>query len=122
MRWVKAVNQTRGAVLAERAGMADSFFSRGRGLIGKKDWEWGDGLVIQPCSSVHCFFMSIPLDIVYVDGHGRVCGQARNLKPWRLGPIVPRSRYVLELPAGTLATCGTEQGDLVALSELDQTA
>ncbi|RMH38557.1 MAG: DUF192 domain-containing protein, partial [Gammaproteobacteria bacterium] len=38
--------------------VADSFWSRTKGLIGVKRLDAGDGLLIEPCNSVHCFFMS----------------------------------------------------------------
>jgi len=38
-----------------------------------------------------------------------------GIKPWRLGPIVRGSKYVLELPAGTVARTGTQQHDIIQL-------
>lgn len=101
--------------MAEAAEVAESFLARGVGLIGRKDWSRGDGLVILPCNSVHCFFMSIPIDVAYVDSKGSVCRLAPNLKPWRIGPIALRARYVVELPAGTLDRTACQIGDRLEL-------
>lgn len=120
MRRVRVVNLDRGSVLAERAEVAESFVARGVGLIGRRDWVRADGLVIRPCSSIHCFFMSLPIDVVFVDGDDAVLRTAPQVKPWRVGPIVPRSRYVVELPVGTLARTNTQPSDRLALEPIDK--
>ena len=109
------VNETKGATIAAQAEVANSFWSRGKGLIGRRSLPAGYGLVIRPCSSIHMFFMSIPLDVLYVDKRGQVVRVLSGIKPWRVGPIVPRSAWVVELPAGTAARTATATGDTIAL-------
>ena len=48
--------------------VADSFFSRFMGLMGKttKQIEDMGGLLIKPCSQIHMFFMKTPIDAVYL--------------------------------------------------------
>ena len=106
-------NETRGTMVADRVEVAASFWKRGKGLIGRKDLPEGFGLVIRPCGSIHMFFMSIPLDVLHVDKHGRVVKILAGIKPWRLGPIVPRSKWVVELPIGAVAASGTQVGDTI---------
>lgn len=108
-------NATRGVYLAERAERAASFWSRGVGLIGRRSLPDGYGLVIEPCRSVHMFLMRIPLDICHVDAQHRIIRVLSDIQPWRVGPIVWRSRYVVELPAGTARRTGTAAGDLIQL-------
>jgi uncharacterized membrane protein (UPF0127 family) len=107
----KVLNQTRGTVLAEQATIASSMWSRARGLLGRRDLPAGEGLIIRPCNSVHCFFMAFPIDVVFLDRDHRVVRLAPTLRPYRLGPIVRSAREVIELPAGTLAATGTQVGD-----------
>lgn len=109
------LNQTRGATVADRVEIAASFWSRGKGLIGRRSLPDGFGLVIRPCGSIHMFFMSIPLDVLHLDKHGRVVKILDGIKPWRPGPIVPRSKWVVELPAGAVARSGTQVGDMIEL-------
>ncbi len=111
MRYVRVVNLTRGIVLAEHAGVADSFLRRGQGLLGRTQLPAGEGLVIVPCQSVHCIGMAFPIDVLYLDRAGRVLKVISGLEPYRLGPFVWRAHSVVELPAG--AAAGTEPGDLV---------
>ena len=111
MQTVRIINTTRSAVLAARAGFANSMFSRAVGLLGKNQLPEEEGLVIDPCTSIHMFFMRFAIDALYVSGDGIVLRVVPHLRPWRLGPIVLRSRYVVELPAGTAARTGTQPGD-----------
>lgn len=111
------VNQTRGTVVATQVEMATSFWARGKGLIGRKSLPDGFGLVIRPCGSIHMFFMSIPLDVLHVDKEGRVLKVLAGIKPWHLGPIVPRGKWVVELPRGAAGRSGTQAGDVIALVE-----
>jgi uncharacterized protein len=104
-------NQTRGGVLARRAEVAATFWSRGVGLLGRKDWSRADGLIITPCNSIHCLFMSLTIDVLYVGADGKVLRAIRSLRPWRVGPIVRGARSVVELPAGTISDTNCQPGD-----------
>src|SRR5262249_49241315 len=108
---VKVRNATRDRLLAERAELAMNPLRRAVGLIGCHDWSAADGLVIWPGNSVHAFFMRLPIDVVHVSGEGGVLRLISAMRPWRLGPIVRRSRWMLELPAGRLSLTGTRVGD-----------
>jgi uncharacterized membrane protein (UPF0127 family) len=114
-RSVRIVNESRGAVLATRATVADSFWSRFRGLLGRPELAEGDGLVIEPCSSVHMLGMSFAIDALHLDRSGTVLRVVPELRPNRFGPLVRHSHTVLELPAGTAAATGTVAGDRVAI-------
>ena len=107
-------NQTRGAVLGEQVRRADNPWTRFVGLMGRGTLPVGEGLHIAPCSSVHMFFMRIPLDIVYLDKDLRVVKAVSNLKPWRIS-AARGAKTVLELPIGTIARTGTAAGDQVAV-------
>lgn len=56
---VHIANRSRGVVIADHVQVATSFWSRGRGLIGRRRLPAGFGLVIKPCGAIHTFFMSI---------------------------------------------------------------
>jgi uncharacterized membrane protein (UPF0127 family) len=57
--------------------------------------------------------MRFAIDALYVAEDGAVLRVVPSLRPWRLGPIILRSRYVVELPVGTAARTGTEPGDML---------
>ncbi len=108
-------NLTRDITLVARGRVADNFWTRLRGLIGVRHLPEGDGLAIIPCSGVHCMFMSIPIDVLYVDREHRVVGLDEEMKPWAVGRPRRGAHYVIELPAGTIARTGTQVGDRLAV-------
>lgn len=118
MQRVKVRNTTRNVYLAEDAGLGTGFFNRFRGLMLRKDLPEGEGLVLMPEGSVHMFFMRFPLDVIHADAQGTVLRILHEIKPWRLGPMVRKSRMVIELPAGTARRTGTTEGDVLALEDV----
>lgn len=96
--------------------VADSFWTRFIGLIGRKELPHGDGLLIDPCGSIHCMFMSIPIDAVYLDKENRVVGIDHAIPPWRTGRSYRGAKRVLELPAGVANSSNTQVGDLLQVN------
>jgi uncharacterized protein len=115
MRLVRVVNRTRGEVLAERAELATSYWSRFCGLMGRRALPPGTGLVLQPGGGIHMWFMRIPLDVVHVDKRDRVTHVLRGIKPWRFGPLFVGGKRAIELPVGAAAS--TQVGDEVDVEE-----
>lgn len=113
--YVTVRNQSRDAVLGWRIREARSFAARGRGLMFVQDLPQGEGILIDPCSSIHTFFMRIPIDVLYVDRSGTVLRADQAMKPWRIGPIFTGSRWVVELPAGTIDATDTRAGDTLQI-------
>ncbi len=111
MKLVKVVNRTRGDVLAERAELATSHWSRFMGLMGRRELPSGGGLVLQPGGGIHMMFMRIPLDVIHVDKRDRVTHVLRGIKPWRFGPLFVGGKRAIELPMG--AAAGVQVGDQV---------
>jgi uncharacterized protein len=95
-----------GRVLVEDLELAKSSWSRFVGLMGRPTLEKGRGLWIEPCNSIHMFFMRFAIDVLFLDRQRRVKKVMLNLKPWRISPIVFGARTVVELPAGTLSDRG----------------
>ncbi len=112
---LRVENVTRGCTLIEGGRVANNAWTRFWGLMGVKDLPAGDGMLITPCSSVHCMFMSIPIDVLYVSRDDQVVAIDHCLKPWRIGSIHRGVHYVIELPAGRAAATGTAAGDKLAV-------
>ena len=113
---VKIDNLTSNQTLMEHGRLAANPWTRLRGLIGVRQLENGDGLLIKPCHGVHCMFMSIPIDVVYVDSKHRVVATDQAMQPWAVGKIYRQSAYVVELPVGAIAATGTKAGDQLAVT------
>src|SRR5262249_2262835 len=116
MRLVRVVNRTRAIVLAERAELATSHWSRFWGLMGRASLTPSGGMVLQPGGGIHMFWMRFPLDVVHVDKHDRVTHVLRGIKPWRLGPLFVGAKWAIELPVDAAAS--TQPGDEIGLEPL----
>jgi uncharacterized membrane protein (UPF0127 family) len=116
---VRVVNLDNGWEIAARAAVASNMWTRGRGLLGRHSLPEGEGLVIESCRQIHMFFMTFPIDVLHVKRQspteGEVTRVLHSIPPNRIGPWVRRSDYVIELPAGTAARTGTEEGHHIAL-------
>jgi uncharacterized membrane protein (UPF0127 family) len=78
---------------------ADSFGSRLKGLLGRKSLATGEGLLLEPLSSVHTWFMRFPIDVVFLDREMTVVKVIPTLGPWRFA-AARHAHYALELRAG----------------------
>ena len=109
--------QARSTTLAPHLDRASNPFSRFLGLMGRSRLEEGGGLLIEPCSSIHTFFMRFPIDVVFIDRDSRVVRMAENVKPWRIMLGGKGAHAVVELAGGVLAGTAITVGD-----QLDVTA
>ncbi|MGN8833098.1 DUF192 domain-containing protein [Selenomonas montiformis] len=61
--------------------VADSFFSRLLGLMGKKEMKDNQALLITKCNSIHTFFMRFNMDAVFLDKNMVVKKSVKSIKP-----------------------------------------
>lgn len=111
------VNRTRETILAEEVIKAETLGTRLRGLIGTQLRE-NAALVISPCLAIHTWFMRHAIDILFLDGEGRVVHLVEGMRPYRISPLVFRATMVVETPAGRVAASGTRLGDRLEISNL----
>jgi uncharacterized membrane protein (UPF0127 family) len=111
---VRIRNQTRNAVLATSADVADTSAKRRTGLLKHQRLEPGAGLWITPCESVHTFFMKFAIDLVYLDRQNKVRKVRHAVSPWRLSACLT-AHSILELPSGTASQTGTQPGDQLSI-------
>ena len=112
-----AWNLTRKACLANQLRVADTHWTRLRGLVGAQQFTQGKGLWIIPCHGVHTLFMGFPIDVLYLSADNTVVHLEENLQPWRIAPVRLNAKTVLEIPAGTVRATGTTVGDSIELSK-----
>lgn len=84
---------------ADAVSMADTFFSRFRGLMLRPALAPGEGLLLRHCPAIHCCFMRFPIDVVYLDDSMAIVG-VETVFPWRVGRHFPGARHTLELGMG----------------------
>lgn len=114
------LNRTRNTVPASELEVADSAWTRIKGLLGRReeDFRSGKGLWIAPSQGIHTIGMKFPIDVVYLDSEHRVLHVCHKLAPFRIAALKFKCRSVIELPAGTLAQTETSIGDVLEISEL----
>ena len=97
---------------ASRCWRASTFWSRMRGLLGRKGLGPGEALLIDRCGSVHTVGMRFALDLVFVDRAWRVLRVVRGVPPGRW--MVSggwRAARVYESEAGRLDCGGLAVGE-----------
>jgi uncharacterized membrane protein (UPF0127 family) len=102
--------------LADRLRVADTHWTRLRGLLGTSELAHGEGLWIRPCRQVHMFGMRYAIDVVFLDDATRIVGLTPDLRPWRVSPLVRAATSVLELPAGTIARAALREGQAITIA------
>lgn len=112
---VRAVICDSGHVLVGNLMVADSVFSRMKGLLGKSALDHGSGLWLKPCNSVHSFWMKFTIDVVFLDRENRVIKVIHELKPNRITPVFWKAASVIELPAGIAALAALSPGDMIEM-------
>jgi uncharacterized protein len=108
---------TNGAILADKAIFASGLLEIMKGLLGTESMEEGTALVLDPCTSIHTFFMKYSIDAIAVGSDGQVLATYHTLRPFRLSRIHPRAARFVELPAGTAKRAGLKNGDTLAFKE-----
>jgi len=114
-------NTTRETFVATEAKLADGYFSRLVGLLGKtRRWARpGQGLWILPSHGVHTFGMLFAIDLVFLDRDGRVVHTEEYVRPFRISRVTLRAQSVLELPPYTVFRSGTQIGDRLEIGKVD---
>lgn len=115
MKTLEAWNATRGTALAARVELADTWWTRLRGMMARPEPEASEGLLLEPCRAVHMYWMNYPLDVAFLDPAGRVVALYHELAPSRRSKRHGEANRALELRAGRLAETQTEVGDRIEL-------
>lgn len=96
-----------------------SFFQKLRGVIGRKSIK-GECYSFDRTNSIHTFFCSQPIDILFIDREDRVAAYYNAFKPWRLIPYVSRAVAVYEAPAGIFENMGFKKNTMVRISKVPE--
>ena len=100
--------------LARAPVTAWSWHMRLRGMIGRHFSESMDAMIFPRCNAVHMLFMTMPLDILFLDRENRVVRAVQHLRPWHPGVYAGNAVTTVEFPAGTLT--GVKPGDRIVFS------
>ncbi|MEH7094850.1 DUF192 domain-containing protein [Neobacillus vireti] len=114
---LRLVNLGTGQVIAESIEPAETFFKRFKGLMFRKNLSPNSGLYLRPCNSIHTFFMKFPIDVLYINDHGKIVGIEEQLEPGKIGKRFPGAAAVIELPINSIKAFEITEGQLIKLSE-----
>lgn len=104
-------NQQTGQLVARQLLLADTFWNRFRGLLGRTSLQSGEGLWLKPCQQVHMIGMKFPLSVWFLDKTGHVLEIIDNLGPWQISPRFSNADSIIEFPVGWGEETNTHQGD-----------
>ena len=93
--------------------IANTFFKRLVGLLFYRGLRDDQALLIEPCGSVHTFFMRFSLDIVFLDCENNVLALAESVHPNRVRVGPKGSVKVLELADGNVKKTGIHLDDIL---------
>jgi uncharacterized protein len=100
-----------GRTLATHVENASTPWTRMKGLLGRRSVPPGYAMVIEPCRSIHTWFMRCAIDAVFVDKDGRVVKVASDVRPFRLVSGGAGARAVVELASGGARRAAVRPGD-----------
>ncbi|HBY20518.1 MAG: hypothetical protein A2Y24_02080 [Clostridiales bacterium GWE2_32_10] len=112
---MKLINITTNIIISTKVEIADTFFKRFIGLMGRKNMEREEVLVIKPCNNVHMFFMRFAIDVIFVDREDEICYIQENLKPRQISKYMYDAIYVIELPVDRVREKDIKVGDRLVI-------
>ena len=122
MKIKRVVNADSGAVICENCSIADSMWTRGRGLLGRKSLGESEGILLSPGNSIHMFGMKFSIDVIFLTRECVVADLVENIAPGKA--YVAKSHggkphAALEIAAGRVAKIGAKIGDQLRLEDLE---
>jgi hypothetical protein len=119
---VYVYNKTQETFVATEATVADSYFPRLVGLLGRtKRWaQPGRGLWIVPSRGVHTIGMLFPIDLIFLSKEKQVIHVEEHVRPFRISAVSLKTSSILELPAHTIYRTGTKIGDQLEIARLNK--
>ncbi|MBM3248822.1 MAG: DUF192 domain-containing protein [Candidatus Omnitrophica bacterium] len=114
---MKITNITRNTLLADKAVLASSLFSRMKGLLGRSLLGQNEALILRPCNSIHTFFMRFSIDIIFLDRTDKVVALKENMPAFRITSVYPGACQAIELPAHAIFRSKTHINDQIQMEK-----
>jgi len=111
---MQVFNKTKQKVLASDLKIADSFYTRLKGLLGLSGLEVGSALWIKDCPSVHTFFMRFNIDVIFLNEKMQVTRVVKDLPPWRCTRFFQfKNKSCIELSSSSQISDLVSKGDFL---------
>lgn len=98
-------------LLIENLELAESFWQRGRGLLGRQKLEVNQAMLIKRTNNIHTFFMKFAIDCIFVNNKMEIVKIINSVPPFRIVGPYWKAQSVVEAPAGFAATKNLQVGD-----------
>lgn len=98
-------------LLADQLMIAESFWLRGKGLLGRQVISLNEALWIKPCNNIHTFFMKFSIDCIFVDRKMEVKKLVENIGPFRIIGPYWKTHSVIEVHSGFIRLKNLKIGD-----------
>ncbi len=103
-------------ILFSKAMEANTLFSRLKGLLGTTGLLSEEALILDPCTSIHTFFMKFPIDVIFLDRSNKIIALYSNLNPNRVSGIHWTAKKAVETPAGSIAKLNLQKGQVLSIT------
>lgn len=102
-------------IITRNAEIADSFFTRFRGLMFRKSIESDYALYITPCNQIHMLNMRFAIDVIYLTDSAEVIRIDENVQPGKICKTVKNAKSVIETKSFSAARLGISEGDIICI-------
>jgi uncharacterized protein len=109
-------NASTGEIIASRVTQARGWKMRFFGLLGRSEPRPDEGLWFDNSWGVHTFFLSFPLDMLFLDKEFRVVALEHAVPPNQSSVAYATAAHVIQFRSGTLAKCDLLAGDKVKVT------
>jgi uncharacterized membrane protein (UPF0127 family) len=100
-------------VIASEVTIGDCFFKRLIGLTNRKEMQTHEGFLLKPCSQIHTYNMSFPIDAVFISKDGEIIHIEHNLISNRISKYIKEAETVLELSVNSAKEKDLQIGDKI---------
>lgn len=110
------INKTKEKLIVHNLKECKSVFSKAKGLMfSRKIKDFGLVFIFnnEGKRSLHNIFVFFPIDLIFLDENLEVVELKENFRPFRLYFPKHDSQFIIELPAGSIASSKTELRDVV---------
>lgn len=101
-------------VIFESCKVANTFFVRFMGLMGRNEMRRDEAIIFPRCNSIHTFFMKISIDVIFVSQSGKIIKILPRLKPWKILMPVKGAKHAIEMASGNSGEKGLKEGDVIS--------
>lgn len=111
------INKTQNKTIIPDLAVAKSFRMRAQGLIGTKNLPDTKGIWFPKSNWIHTCFMSMAIDVIYLDKDMKIHKLQSHLKPWRFPAPVFKAASVLEVTAGFIEKNNLQLGEVLCVGD-----